>query len=202
MCTSQHLSAVSKTVQVGTTNQYLSHMSTPVSCIPNVISSWSCDQSINQECMSLLLKVIPRTTDLQISAKTAVTNMHIIHFKLSIDIIIGLPLGLPPFITPTYTVLVVLSLFMSSNRIQDVFLPQSLPDPFTSHFVQSAHSLHSSHHARLGSLHSPLLLLCQTPHLTAVQQRGHHRGIDYIQSVLCLHSSLLLSTHSFLQPYL
>ena len=119
--------------------------------------------------------------------------MHIMNLKLSMALIIGLPLGHPPLITPTCTFLVVLSLFMSSNlNFQfsclllitskiGVFLSQSLPNLFTSHFVQSAHSLDPSHHAHLGSLHSPLLLLCQTPHLTAVQQRGHHHSIDYSQ---------------------
>ena len=47
--------------------------------------------------------------------KTDVTNMYIIHLKLSIHLILGLLLGLLPLIPPTYTFLVILLLFMSSN---------------------------------------------------------------------------------------
>ena len=70
-----------------------------------------------------------------------VNNGYINLFKLSIHLILGLPLDSLPSITPTYTFWVVKSLFMSSNlhflfsSIQDVFLPQSLPDLFTSHSV-------------------------------------------------------------------
>ena len=83
--------------------------------VTNMYKLYIINQSINQECMSPLLEVIPRTTDLHVSAKTEVTSMYIIHLKLSIHLILGLPLGLLLSITPTYTLLVVLSLFMSSN---------------------------------------------------------------------------------------
>ena len=75
----------------------------------------SINQSINQGCMSPLLEVIPRTTDLHVSAKTDVNNRHINHLELSIHLILGLPLDFLPSIIPTYTFLVVPSLFMSSN---------------------------------------------------------------------------------------
>ena len=81
----------------------------------------------------------------------------------------------------------------SPYHFQDVFLPQSLPDLFTSHSVQSAHSLKSSQHTHLGSLHSPFLLLCQAPHLTAVPQGGQHCGIDYLK--FCVFTELLPSQH-------
>ena len=75
----------------------------------------SINQSINQGCMSPLLEVIPRTTDLHVSARTDVNNRYINHLELSIHLILGLPFGLLPSITPAYTFLVVPSLFMPSN---------------------------------------------------------------------------------------
>ena len=114
------------------------------------------------------------------------SNMHFLRGSLAIHVI-------------QFTLSILLP---SPYHVQDVFLPQSLPDLFTSHFVQSTHSLDPSHHAHLGSLHSPLPLLCQTPHLTAVQQRGHHRSIDYSQFCAYVAPSFSAPSHSFLQPFL
>ena len=113
-----------------------------------------------------LLEVIPRTTELHVSAKTDVNNRYINHFKLSSvsplvylsahysnghflsgSVAINVIKFAPPILLP------------SPYHVQDVFLPQSLPDLFTFHSLQSAHSLNSSQHTHLGSLHSPLLLL-------------------------------------------
>ena len=82
-------------------------------CMPMLIH-----QGPNQSIKDACLQYWRSSLGLQICKylhKTDVTSMYIFHLKLSINLILGLPLGLLPSITLTYTFLVVLSLFMSSN---------------------------------------------------------------------------------------
>ena len=162
--------------------------------------------------MSPLLEVIPRTTDLHVSAKTDVNNKYINHLELSIHLILGLPFGLLPSITPAYTFLVVLSLFMSSNLhfhfsclLLITFKMSSCPSHCltSSLLILSIWSicslLNSSQHTHLGSLHSLLLLLCQVPHLTPYHNEGTIIALTTLSFAFLL-SYFPLSTISLILP--